>query len=125
MQTFITSTSYDECAQALDDKRLKNQRNEALVILRTLLGEYPSGGWKHHPNVTRWKGYESQLIAYAVAMCNEIRERGIKSKHGDETPFCELVVKHQIVWAGSKLPPFITAELIAEHKRILKEKQGE
>lgn len=123
MQTFITSTSYDECAQALDDKRLKNQRNEALIILKTLLGEYPPGhGWPYHPNTKRWKGHESQLIAYALAMCHEMKRRGIKSKHADSSPFLALAIKHGIAFKLGR-PPFITAELIAEHKRILQEKQ--
>lgn len=110
----------------LDNKRLKNQRNEALIILKTLLGEYPDGGgWPHHPNVTRWKGYEGQLIDYALAMCREMKRRGIKSRHADVEPFHALAVKHHIAWVRSRLPPFITAELIEEHRRILLEKQGE
>lgn len=82
MQTFLPHDSYLESAIALDDKRLRNQRNECKVILKTLLGEYPAtesgrpGGWPHHPAVKMWKGYEGALCRYAISVCEAALDRG-------------------------------------------------
>jgi hypothetical protein len=64
-----------ECARVLDDKRLGKQRVEAYTILRTLLG-LNKGGWKNHPAVKMWKGYEFALADYCSAMCSEWMGRG-------------------------------------------------
>ena len=93
MQTFMPHDSFMESALALDDKRLRNQRNEAKVILRTLLNEYPTtktgrpGGWPHHPATKMWKGYEEALCRYGLAMCEVALVRGWVK--GDLTEFFE------------------------------------
>ena len=74
MQTFLPIDSFQESALVLDDKRLRNQRNECKVILKTLLGMYPMkngrpGGWPHHPAVKMWQGYEQSLCRYAIVIC--------------------------------------------------------
>ncbi len=93
MQTFMPHDSYEESASALDDKRLRNQRNECKVILKTLLGEYPMtktgrlGGWPYHPATLMWAGYEYSLCKYALAICREALRRGWVA--GDLTEFFE------------------------------------
>ena len=74
MQTFLPSADFDECARALDSRRLGKQRVEALQILRALTRE--KYGWKHHPAVKMWAGHEEALASYAIAMCREWRRRG-------------------------------------------------
>lgn len=43
MQTFLPLPDFKASAKALDNKRLNNQRNEVLVLAKTLMGKYPSG----------------------------------------------------------------------------------
>jgi len=74
MQTFLPYRSFKKSARCLDTKRLGNQRNEAWVCLQTITGQ--SDGWKHHPAILMWVGYESALRAYGRAICNEWRRRG-------------------------------------------------
>lgn len=93
MQTFLPHDSYSKSASVLDDTRLRNQRNECKVILKTLLGEYPvtktgrPGGWPFHPATKMWKGYEYALCNYALAICEEALCR--EWFKGDLTEFFE------------------------------------
>lgn len=74
MQTFLPHPDFEASAAALDDRRLGKQRVEALQILRALTrAEY---GWKRHPAVLMWAGYEEALAAYGVAVCREWCRRG-------------------------------------------------
>ena len=36
----------------------------------------PGYGWRHHPAVLMWKGYEEALVAYGRAVCVEWCRRG-------------------------------------------------
>jgi hypothetical protein len=74
MQTFLPYPDFAESAAVLDSKRLGKQRVEALQVLRALTRE--SYGWKSHPAVLMWAGYEEALVTYALAMCHEWRRRG-------------------------------------------------
>lgn len=74
MNTFLPYESFQASAMCLDDKRLNKQRLETRQILDTLLGY--SEGWKHHPCVKMWRGYEKWLAAYGIAICEEILRRG-------------------------------------------------
>lgn len=66
MQTFLPFESFAETAAVLDRRRLGKQRVEVLQILRALTRvDY---GWKSHPAVLMWKGYEEALGAYGRAM---------------------------------------------------------
>lgn len=93
MQTFMPHDTYRESAAALDDARLRNQRNECKAILKTLLGEYETtatgrpGGWPNHPVVKMWAGYEHALCRYALAICSEALRR--EWYNGDLTEFFE------------------------------------
>jgi hypothetical protein len=33
-------------------------------------------GWRHHPAVKMWRGYEASLLDYGLAMCAEWDSRG-------------------------------------------------
>lgn len=67
MQTFLPDPDFATTAEALDAKRLGKQRVEALQIFRAL--HVPGHGWRHHPVVRMWRGYDEALVAYAVAIC--------------------------------------------------------
>ena len=74
MQTFLPYPDFERTAAVLDRARLGKQRVEAFQILRALV--LPTYGWKHHPAVKMWVGYEQALITYGVVMCQEWVGRG-------------------------------------------------
>jgi len=74
MQTFLPSSDFLESAQALDHKRLGKQRVECLQVLRGLTVE--GYGWRHHPAVLMWKGFEEALGRYAFSCCEVWVEAG-------------------------------------------------
>lgn len=76
MNTFLPYKSFKKSAQTLDYKRLGSQRSEAWIIFQTLNNTTTKQGWKHHPAVKMWKGYEKALLLYGVEMCKEWILRG-------------------------------------------------
>ncbi|WP_411104703.1 MSMEG_6728 family protein [Streptomyces sp. cmx-4-9] len=68
MQTFLPFPSFDESAGALDPRRLGKQRVEALQVLRGLT--VPDYGWRRHPAVRMWAGYEEALVRYGLDVCS-------------------------------------------------------
>ena len=83
MQTFLPSSSFTESARMLDSKRLNKQILECYQILNVLSGKSPTGGWRNHPAVLMWKGYERGLWKYVQAMIFEARNRGIKTENNE------------------------------------------
>jgi hypothetical protein len=67
VQTFLPFPGFTASAQALDPRRLGKQRVEALQVLRGLT--VPGYGWRHHPAVRMWAGYEEALVRYGLDMC--------------------------------------------------------
>ncbi|WP_433169236.1 MSMEG_6728 family protein [Kribbella sp. CA-247076] len=67
MQSFLPVPGFGETARILDPRRLGKQRVEALQILRGLV--VPGYGWRHHPAVKMWAGYEEALVRYGVDVC--------------------------------------------------------
>ncbi len=74
MQTFLPLPDFAATAEVLDDVRLGKQRVEAYQIVRTLDGV--TQGWRHHPAVKMWRGYEGALVRYGLAVCIEWTRRG-------------------------------------------------
>ena len=67
MQTFLPYPGFRASAAALDPRRLGKQRVETIQVLRALTRtQY---GWKHHPAVKMWRGYEEALTRYGLDMC--------------------------------------------------------
>ena len=77
MQTFLPSPDFAASAAMLDPRRLGKQRVEAMQILRCLRGR--SKGWRNHPAVRMWRGYEGALALYKDAMIREWRRRGYRN----------------------------------------------
>ncbi|WP_055564937.1 MSMEG_6728 family protein [Streptomyces atriruber] len=67
MQTFLPYSDFSRTAAVLDRARLGKQRVEALQVLRGLT--VPSYGWRHHPAVRMWTGYEEALVRYGLDVC--------------------------------------------------------
>lgn len=73
MQTFLPSPNYAESARCLDRQRLGKQRVECLQILKALRF---GTGWRNHPAVKMWRGFEHELIDYGLTVCSEWVSRG-------------------------------------------------
>ncbi|KOU08529.1 cytoplasmic protein [Streptomyces sp. NRRL F-5755] len=74
MQTFLPYPDFAASAAVLDARRLGKQRVETLQVLRGLT--VPGYGWRHHPAVRMWQGYEEALVRYGLEMCREWTEAG-------------------------------------------------
>ncbi|MEU5520539.1 MSMEG_6728 family protein [Streptomyces sp. NPDC093250] len=74
MQTFMPYPDFRESALVLDRRRLGKQRVEALQVLRGLI--VPGYGWRRHPAVRMWTGYEEALVRYGLEVCRVWRDRG-------------------------------------------------
>lgn len=76
MQTFLPYSNFHETAKVLDWRRLGKQRVEAKQILLTIDRGDEAKGWKNHPAVNMWRGYETALAYYGACICAEWIERG-------------------------------------------------
>jgi hypothetical protein len=76
MQTFLPYDDFEKSALCLDYRRLGKQRVEAWQIYNTLVGN--STGWRNHPAVKMWAGYEDALLLYGLVMCSVWKSRGYK-----------------------------------------------
>lgn len=74
MQTFLPYASFNLSAKCLDWRRLGKQRVECKQILNALVAQ--SGGWRNHPAVLMWRGFEEALKQYSNIMIREWVERG-------------------------------------------------
>jgi Pyrimidine dimer DNA glycosylase len=74
MQTFLPYPDFQQTAAVLDLKRLGKQRVEVIQVVRALTR--PGYGWRHHPAVLMWKGYEEALGRYGLTCCAVWSERG-------------------------------------------------
>lgn len=100
MQTFLPFQSFDESAACLDNKRLQKQIVECKQIYLALT--LPEYGWKNHPAVLMWKGYEHALMSYAICIsCNW--ERRFNKEHNLTRWFITFPVQGGFVeppWLG-------------------------
>ncbi|MBZ9599693.1 MSMEG_6728 family protein [Streptomyces yangpuensis] len=74
MQTFLPFPSFQDSAAVLDARRLGKQRVEALQVLRGLI--VPGYGWRRHPAVRMWAGYEEALVRYGLDVCRNWTAEG-------------------------------------------------
>ncbi|TDC53382.1 cytoplasmic protein [Micromonospora sp. KC207] len=74
MQTFLPYPDFLASARALDPRRLGKQRVEAIQVLRGLTR--PGYGWRNHPAVRMWAGYEEALVRYGLDVCAVWSEPG-------------------------------------------------
>lgn len=79
MQTFVPYDSFEKSFKVLDYKRLGKQRVEALQILNVLNNPESSVGWRNHPAVLMWKGYEDCLRLYHDLCISEWTSRGYRN----------------------------------------------
>ncbi|MET9961978.1 MSMEG_6728 family protein [Streptomyces sp. NPDC006326] len=75
MQTFLPYPSFSDSAAVLDRRRLGKQRVEALQAFRGLT--VPTYGWRRHPAVRMWTGYEEALVRYGLDVCSTWTAEGL------------------------------------------------
>lgn len=76
MQTFLPYSDFAKSASVLDQRRLGKQRVETMQIMQALVG---GSRWSCHPAVKMWTGYETSLMQYQLAVCQEwTKVRGFK-----------------------------------------------
>lgn len=102
MQTFLPLPDFDESARLLDVRRLGKQRVEALQVLRGLT--VPGHGWRRHPAVLMWAGYEEALVRYGIQVC--LRWRGL-----GHTDTCEATLRKDLRESLGITEPRLQAEL--------------
>jgi hypothetical protein len=94
VNTFIPYSNFKKCAKALDNKRLGKQRVEAKQIINILTNATQTKGWRNHPVVLMWVGYEKALMYYFNVMVTEWIARGYKNN----MPLYQIEGKIKIPW---------------------------
>ncbi|MGC5331381.1 MSMEG_6728 family protein [Micromonospora sp. DT62] len=112
MQTFLPYPDFLASARTLDQKRLGKQRVETIQVLRGLT--WPTYGWRNHPAVKMWAGYEEALTRYGLDVCAVWCEPGradtcATTMTADLAAACGLTrVRTQAELAGAgELPPWL------------------
>ncbi|WBQ08285.1 MSMEG_6728 family protein [Kribbella sp. CA-293567] len=104
MQSFLPHPDFATTARMLDQRRLGKQRVETIQILRGLT--VPNYGWRHHPAVKMWAGYEEALVRYGLEICTAWTEVG-------RSDTCELTLLTDLK-AGCDLSGVRTQSALAE-----------
>ena len=103
MQTFLPYNNFYKTASVLDWRRLGKQRVEAKQILLTIDKGDEANGWKNHPAVNMWRGYETALALYGAAICLEWIERGYNDT---QLPWFQERISNNYI----ELPPWLGIE---------------
>jgi hypothetical protein len=112
MMTFLPYPDFRQSLEALDMKRLGNQRRESKLCHLTLQGE--DSRWKWHPCVKMWRGYEDALAEYYNLNIDVWMARGYKNTM-EKIPHAPVRYPH---WLGD-------AEFHARQRAALLEKNPE
>ena len=99
MQTFLPYPDFEASAKVLDWRRLGKQRVEAFQILNILMERTDRKGWRNHPAVLMWKGYEGALKHYMNTMIQEWVSRGYRNTMQIELVNFRDMLPH---WVGSE-----------------------
>ncbi|MFE5538524.1 MSMEG_6728 family protein [Streptomyces sp. NPDC056519] len=125
MQTFLPFPSFDASAAVLDARRLGKQRVEAVQVLRGLV--VAGYGWRRHPAVRMWAGYEEALVRYGLEICGVWTAQGradtcavtLARDFGTWRPGGAPRTQEQLA-AGGDLPPWLGApEFHRSHQSAL------
>ncbi|MBT1093417.1 MSMEG_6728 family protein [Streptomyces sp. Tu102] len=122
MQTFLPHPDFRQTALLLDRRRLGKQRVEALQVLRGLT--VPGYGWRRHPAVRMWTGYEEALVRYGLEICRVWREQGhqdscaasLVADFAAHEPGTAVREQQELAAAG-ELPPWLGEEPFHESHR--------
>jgi hypothetical protein len=79
MQTFVPYPDFQESAAVLDSRRLQKQLLEGRQIYNIVSDQATTKGWRRHPAVLMWKGYDTAFFHYLTAIKEECVSRGINT----------------------------------------------
>lgn len=99
MQTFLPYKNFYKSLDCLDNKRLGCQRKEAFQILNVLSGK--SDGWKNHPAVKMWRGYEGALKFYYNTSLLVWKQRGYQNIKLQPIDVCANEIEAPL-WIGNE-----------------------
>jgi hypothetical protein len=99
MQTFLPYKNFKKTMKVLDSRRLGKQRVEAFQILNILLNRTQTKGWRNHPAVKMWEGFENALKLYLNEAITEWVSRGFKNTMKFEKIVGEIVYPN---WLGKR-----------------------
>jgi hypothetical protein len=99
MQTFLPYPSFNKSFKVLDYRRLGKQRVEAMQILNILLNRTERPGWRNHPIVRMWNGYEPALQLYHNLCITEWIKQGYNNNMKLEVITEPIIFPH---WLGDK-----------------------
>jgi hypothetical protein len=102
MQTFAPYDSLYKSAEVLDRKRLNKQITETLQIHRSLT--IPTYGWKSHPAVKMWSGYECALVLYNATMAHRWIAGGGRTHLSMTKLLSEHAELHQVTPCEPEMP---------------------
>ena len=128
MQSFLPYPEFARTAAVLDPRRLGKQRVEAIQILRGLT--VPGYGWRHHPAVKMWTGYEEALVRYGLEICAVWTSSGradtckltLLQDLADRCGTTRVRLQHQLA-SAKDLPPWLGDEkLHRSHRSALLQK---
>lgn len=112
MQTFLPDPDFRTSARMLDTRRLGKQRVETIQVLRGLT--VAGYGWRHHPAVKMWHGYEEALVRYGLDMCAVWTDAGNADTCADTlrtdlrtTVGIEVVRSQEALGQAGRLPPWL------------------
>ena len=91
MQTFLPYPDFAASAKVLDLKRLGKQRVEAIQVVRGLTRV--TSGWRHHPAVLMWQGYEEALGCYGLTITGAWTDLGFADT-------CAATIRADLAEAG-------------------------
>jgi hypothetical protein len=110
MQTFLPYKDFTKTAKALDSKRLNKQILECYQILKVLSNPDPRAGWRNHPAVKMWRGFEHLLLDYTMTMVKEADKRGIKTDKNVSN--IEALVSSEGMYWGIDVPAWYEDDIV-------------
>ena len=131
VQTFLPYPDFAASARVLDTRRLGKQRVETIQVLRALT--VPGYGWRHHPAVRMWAGYEEALVRYGLEACRVWCAAGhddtcaatLTQEAGQRCGLRRIRAQDELAAAG-ELPPWLgTPEFHRSHQSSLVRKDPE
>ena len=99
MQTFLPSSSFEESAKWLDDRRLNKQILEARTIYGIIISGKAEGAWVNHPITKMWRKYPEALTLYY----NECLHQWKDIRHRNHSYKMIIVDKYYVsfpLWLG-------------------------
>lgn len=103
MQTFILHQDMGISAGRLDTRRCFKQAVECKQIYQAIANE--SNGWRNHPAVLQWTGYEDPLLSYGwtcLTSCEDYKSYRLRSWYTQQEYLFYIDFPHRF----HKLIPF-------------------